>query len=512
VTAAPATSWVSYALAEWGGDDDRQALEADWETWLATLFPGEITAAFGAHHVAFWLWLWSIEAGKRPDPFVAVWSRGGGKSSTAEMAVVALGSRRIRRYGLYISASQDQADDHVANVAALLESTELERRYPEMASRMVGKYGASKGWRRNRLRTAAGFSIDAMGLDSAARGIKLEDARPDFLVIDDIDKETDSPAATERKIKILTRGVLPAGSADCATLAIQNLVHEDSVFAQLVDGRAEFLASRIVSGPVKALDGMAHEQREGRTVIVAGSPTWEGQNLARCQEQVDDWGISAFLGEAQHDVTAPPGGIFSHLSYAHCTPGEVPDLVRTVVWVDPAVTDKDTSDAHGIQADGIAQNGTIYRLRSWEHRASPRESLRLAITWAIELGADHVGIETDQGGDTWDSVYREAAADVVAERALTGFMEASIPPMTSDKAGAGYGPKTHRASQMLADYERPRAIVHVLGTHDVLEAALFRFPRTKPLDLADCAYWAWLDLRNRRRVTQTSYKDLRGRR
>lgn len=514
MTVAASTDLWRYALAEWSTPED----EGDWEPWLRSLFPAEVKHAFAPHHEQFWEWVWSIEAGVRPDPFCAVWPRGGGKSSSAEMGVAALGARRVRRYGLYISATQDQADDHVSNVAGLLESDRLADRYPDMATRMVGKYGASKGWRRNRLRTSSGFSVDAMGLDSAARGVKLEDARPDFMVLDDLDKETDSPAATERKIKTLTRGVLPASSADCAILAIQNLVHENSVFARLVDGRADFLASRTVSGPVKALDAMAHEQVGGRTVIVAGSPTWAGQSLARCQEQVDDWGITAFLGEAQHDVTAPPGGMFDHLSFAHCAPNAVPDLVRTVVWVDPAVTDKDTSDAHGIQADGIAADGTIYRLRSWEARTSPRDALRRAITIAIEVGADHVGVETDQGGDTWTSVYREAAQDVLDERVDEGMMEAAIPPFTSDKAGAGYGPKVHRASKMLADYERKTktgrpAIVHVLGDHAILEGALRRFPKTKPLDLVDTSFWSWTDLRNRRRgPIQSDYSGLRGRR
>ncbi len=46
---------------------------------------------------------------------------------------------------------------------------------------------------------------------------------------------------------------------------------------------------------------------------------------------------------------------------------------------------------------------------------------------------------------------------------------------------------------MLASYERGQ-IVHVRGTHTVLERALKRFGVRKPYDLADSAYWAWYDL------------------
>jgi hypothetical protein len=66
---------------------------------------------------------------------------------------------------------------------------------------------------------------------------------------------------------------------------------------------------------------------------------------------------------------------------------------------------------------------------------------------------------------------------------------------------------------MLADYERPGRIIHVRGTHEILERALRRFPRTKPFDLVDGAYWSWRDL-NRRRGRQartTSKQVARGR-
>ena len=71
--------------------------------------------------------------------------------------------------------------------------------------------------------------------------------------------------------------------------------------------------------------------------------------------------------------------------------------------------------------------------------------------------------------------------------------DSEVPKMKMAKAGS-IGPKTHRASQMLTDYEKGR-ITHVYGTHGVLEKGLRRFPKTKPFDLVDAAFWAWRDLR-----------------
>jgi phage terminase large subunit-like protein len=184
--------------------------------------------------------------------------------------------------------------------------------------------------------------------------------------------------------------------------------------------------------------------------------------------------------------------MFDHLVFRHCTWDQKPDLDRVAVWVDPAVTNKDDSDAHGIQADGIAGDGTIYRLFSWEDRTTPRDAITRAIRKAIELGARNVGVETDQGGDTWEDTFDRAAEDLVKSGEFT---RQQMPGFESDKAGAGHGPKVQRAAQMLASYERGE-IVHVVGTHDTLERALRRFPKTKPFDLVDASFWSWNDLAN----------------
>jgi phage terminase large subunit-like protein len=245
------------------------------------------------------------------------------------------------------------------------------------------------------------------------------------------------------------------------------------------------------------VDGLAYEQRGGRFVITAGEATWAGQDLRRCQEMVDDFGLTAFLAECQQETDARLGGMYDHVEFRHCGRGEVPDLVRVVCWCDPAVTDTDQSDANGIQIDGVAGDGTIYSLFSWEQRSSPLETLKTAARKALEYRAECVGVETDQGGDTWQSVYREACSALVAGGEYPAGT--AFPRFRSDKAGAGHGPKAHRQSQVLADYEKGR-IVHVTGTHNALERALRRFPRTKPLDLADARYWAWRDLRRDAKV------------
>lgn len=468
------------------------AVPADWAGWIAALAPGYLWPPYAAYHAEFWAWVWAIEQDQSARPFVAVWPRGFAKSTSVEVAVAALAARGTRRYAIYCSATQDQADGHVANVAKILEAPAFARAYSDAASRSVGKYGASDGWRRNRLRTRSGFTVDAIGLDTAARGIKVSTElgtyRPDLIVCDDVDELFDAPGTVAKKETSITKSLLPARAAHAAVLVAQNLIHANGIVARLADGRADYLADRIVSGPHPAIAGLVTEQRDGRAAIVAGESTWPAKTIADLQAEMNELGESAFRSEKQHEVDRLEGGIFGHVVFRHCLPEAAPATYDDVqVWVDPAVTDTDQSDCHGIQADGYA-NKTLYRLYSWEARTSPEDALRRAILKAIELGASCVGVETDQGGDTWRSTYENTWRKLSESGAVPA--DAPMPPFRQEKAG-GIGSKAQRAQQMLAAYERGE-IVHVAtGTQETLERALKRYLLRKPFDLVDAAFWSW---------------------
>lgn len=474
-------------------EDVPRDIPDDWQPWLATMFPDYIRPPFAEYHAEFWEWAWSIQAGKPKKPFVAIWPRGFAKSTSAEVACAVIAARSSRSYALYVCSSQDQADSHVQNIAELLESTAFATTYTAAGRRAIGKYGP-KAWNRKRLRTDSGLTIDALGFDTAARGLKIGKHRPDLLIFDDIDDLLDSPAAVAKKVQTLTKTLLPTRAPHAAVLVAQNLIHENGIVAQLADGRAKFLADRHVSGPHPAVAGLVTEEHAGRSVIVAGESTWPAISLEALQLEIDEIGITAFLTEKQHEVGDLEGGIFGEVAFQRCTPNAVPALERVVVWVDPAVTATDKSDANGIQADGRGVDGKVYRLRSWEQRASPQVTLHKALTWALELGAEAVGVETDQGGDTWELVYRQVFDAMLASgEVATGTPR---PKFREAKAGS-VGPKSERAHRMLAAYERGQ-IVHVMnGTHDTLERALRRYLLRKPYDLVDASFWAWNDCDSR---------------
>ncbi len=475
---------------------------ARWDDWLRVLFPKHFTQPFAQRHADLWQWVEAIQPGIRPRPFCGFWSRGGAKSTNAEAAVVKIGAKKVRKYGWYLSSTQDKADQHIDSISGMLESSETNKYYPELSDRAVNKFGQSKGWRRERLRTASGFTVDALGLDTGARGGRIEESRPDFICIDDVDELHDSFATTQKKIKTLTQTILPAGSADCAVLFIQNIIHPDSIAARLVDGRADFLMDRIISGPYPAIDNMEYEQVEGKYIITGGVPTWAGQSLEICQGQILSWGFSAFMQEAQHR-TDKTGGIWDEIDFQHIHYQDLPDFERTTVWVDPAVSSTDESDSMGISAGGIIGNIVVIGLYFWEAITTPEDALERAIMKAIEFKSLTVGVETDQGGDTWRSVYARAleAVKEKLKKELPPVQYESIrwPDFVSVKAGGtdegtghAFGSKTERNSKLLAFYENG-LVKHLIGTHAAIESSLRRFPR-KPLDLADSWFWCHHDL------------------
>lgn len=457
--------------------DPRAELEAkDWTVWLAAILPAYCTARFAPHHAALWDWATNIEPDVRPETFVGIWPRGGAKSTSAEAATVRVAARRSRRYGLYVCDTQDRADDHVANVASMLESDRVALFYPDLASRRVGKFGNSKGWRRNRLWTASGFVLDAIGLDTAARGVKLEDQRPDWMVLDDIDGTHDTPQTTARKIGTITKALIPAGADDLAVLAIQNLVIPDGVFAQLADGRAQFLRRRIVSGPIPAVEGLVLDRADdGRDIIAAGSPTWEGQGLARCQEFLDDWGTQAFLEEAQHEVDDAEGALWSA---EQINAGRVdlhPDLDLVVVSVDPSGGGGKGHDEQGIVAVGRGVDGQGYVLEDDSCSLSAMGWGRRAVMCAIDTGAGQIVVEDNYGGDSMLNTVMQAADAIVREgvEAAAMFGSGRVNTVVPVNAKDSKADRAAPVSVLYGERERPEtwehARVHHVGVHAELE-------------------------------------------
>lgn len=342
-----------------------------WREWCAKFYPVATQYEFAPRHVRLWEWFESLESGVAPPPEVHVWPRGGAKSGTCELGVTRLCVKLTRRLVLYVSATQDQAEKHVQSIASLMETIGVERK--------MNSFGVAKGWRRAELQTANGFNVVAFGLDTAPRGIKLEQFRPDLIVFDDIDMEHDTARTIEKKIDLITKSILPCGSRDCASLFLQNKIHEDGIISQLCDGRADFLHDRnpaLVEPAIWDFDYKVETRDNGqkRYRITGGTPSWEGQNIAVCEAWIARIGLTAFKKEMQHDVSGVDGIFFAVSKLNYIEAHEVPPGLRLCRAWDMAST-QDAGDFTCGILGGLAHNGSFYILEM-EHGQWSSDNVR----------------------------------------------------------------------------------------------------------------------------------------
>lgn len=443
-------------------EDETPEAPADWRTWLRTVFPEATAAPLADRHVETYETLWNVEPGGIYPADIKIWPRGGGKSTTLEVGTVMLAARRSRRFVLYVRETQKQANATIANIGAKLQSSAVERFYPLLADRAVNRFGLSKGYTQDVLRTADGFVVMGLGLDAAARGLKIEDLRPDAIIFDDIDNREDTPQATAKKIRTLTDTILPLGTATTLIVGLQNLIHANSIFARLADGRADFLFDRRVSGPYPSLRGMkvrweyVEKLRKRAPVIVAGEPTWAGQTVADCQALMWRFGPRSFLRENQHQVRTSERALWkedeidaARLPLDAKGNPVLPAFLYVVVALDPSgnkgkkgdptrpLTDdgKAAGDACGIVVEGLTYDGRIVTLDDVTVEGRPDEWGRQAIVSALAWDADEIVGEANFGGEMVRSVVQLSARVMHAE----GKLPTTNPPCAVTTVHASKG-------------------------------------------------------------------------
>lgn len=153
----------------------------------------------------------------------------------------------------------------------------------------------------------------------------------------------------------------------------------------------------------------------------------------------------------------------------------VPDLVRIVVAIDPAITASEDSDETGIVVAGRCRDFSLWTIEDVSGRYSPDEWARKAIDAFVRWKADRLVAEANQGGDMVEDVIRQRDRDV---------------PIRLVHASRG---KATRAEPVAALAEQGRA--HHVGSHPALEDQLCTWvPGMPSPDRMDAYVWAGTDL------------------
>jgi phage terminase large subunit-like protein len=224
-------------------------------------------------------------------------------------------------------------------------------------------------------------------------------------------------------------------------------------------------------------------QKEGKAVITRGSTSDNVANLAkafvsRIYKRYNNTrlGRQELNAEILGDL---PGALWTQEAIDAYRVSVTPDMQRAVVAIDPAVTNTEESDAHGIVAAGISEDQTGYVLADKSLMGTPTDWAKAAIAAYHEHKADAIVAEVNNGGDMVAHTIRALAPNinVIEVRASKG--------------------KHVRAEPVAALYTQGR--VRHVGQFPELEAQMTQFTNAgyegdDSPDRADALVWALSEL------------------
>jgi hypothetical protein len=186
-------------------------LEAHPEEWYKFYFPNFYTSEPAPFHK---------RATKRvlenPEWYeVRSWARDLSKSGRTMMDVLLLAMTGKKKTIILVSATYDDAERLLKPYKTILEVND----------RLKNDYGEQKalsGWEEGDFTTKKGISFRAVGAGQSPRGTRNDAARPDLILIDDIDTDVDcnNPDTIEKKYAWIETALIPTRSISVPLLII----------------------------------------------------------------------------------------------------------------------------------------------------------------------------------------------------------------------------------------------------------------------------------------------------
>lgn len=210
------------------------------------------------------------------------WPRGHAKSTHFDIFLplhLIFQTKRLINFMVIVGKSEDAAVRLLGDIQAELEYNQ----------RLIADFGQQKNdgdWQDGEFRTKDGVKFLACGRGQSPRGLRDREARPDYIVIDDLDD--DELCNNERRVNTLTDWVKEAlfGSLDVGRgrfIMVGNLISKNSVLYNISHTKGVYLSE------VKAVDGN-------------GNPVWaEKWTREEALAYADFVGYRAWQKEMMHN-------------------------------------------------------------------------------------------------------------------------------------------------------------------------------------------------------------------
>jgi phage terminase large subunit-like protein len=214
---------------------------------------------------------------------------------------------------------------------------------------------------------------------------------------------------------------------------------------------------------------LTRAQRSRRVLVTRGRTLDNASNLSEdALDELLDQYAGTRLGRQELDaelIEDVEGALWrlSWIEAGRVEADDVPDLVRTVVSVDPADTASATSDETGIVAVGRGVDGEHFVLADRSMRIAGMAAARRIWQCYLDVDADVVIYE---GSSAW---LRDILVDAWGQLQEEGLLPGGDPPLGVVQARAS---KRVRAEPVAARYERVPPRVHHVGKLPGLEEQL----------------------------------------
>ena len=387
------------------------------------------------------------------------------------------------RFVAAFANSAGQSEMHLATFKRELDTNALLRAdFPDLCAPAKRPGGTQVADRQGMLHTRSGAVFAARGVDSPTLGMKVENRRPDVIVLDDLepDEATYSGRLAEKRLGTLVDALLPLNIRARVALA-GTITMPGSITHQLVQAAQGGDVPEWV-----ATEAFTVHHHQPFTVADDGteSSVWP-------EKWPTEWLLARrhtreFAKNMSNDPLSRDGDYWTADDFRY---GALPALTHQLLSIDPAVKAKQTSDFTALAVIGYyaPERRAVVR-DAWAVRIPPGEALRARVLAILGQYPDVAGVlvETVQGGDAWKAILH-----------TLGVPLRTVHP---------HEPKEVRAARLLNHYQRGR-VVHEKRL-PMVEGQMVSFPKGAHDDLVDAVSQGvdmFLGRKRKTSVTTASY-------
>lgn len=377
--------------------------------------------------------------------------------------------------------SGPQAKKHLSSFKRELEANaKLQEDYPDLCQPLKRRGNVNVSDTQDLYQAQSGFVFAAGGADVSVLGMKVEDKRPDLLILDDLepDEASYSEYQMNQRLGTLTDAILPLNIRARVILA-GTVTMPGSITHQLVKAAAaqrDELPDDEIEEWIKTEKFKVHHYKP----IITDE---HGEESSLWPEKWPmDWlntvrHTRSFAKNYENNPLAIDGQYWTRDDFTY---GSLPCAI-TVLSVDGAVTDKKKSDFTGLAVVGATPHkpGDPRRRCEVKYAVGVKllgKALRARILKILEMYPEIkvILVEANQGGELWREVMHDMPVKVV----LFNNSE----------------PKEVRAGKVHALYQRiPSRVLHTQRLQQA-EENMVGFPKLKHDDIVDAVGNAVLKL------------------